>query len=115
MKSSCQLLVLVLVGCTPAQAEAAERRPNVVYIMSDELAYYELSHMGNPRYDTLDAADSPGPGNLRLDYVLPASSLKSVASGVFWPKNEDQLFGLVGTYPFPSSDHRLVWVDIAMR
>ncbi len=26
----------------------AARRPNIVYIMSDELAYYELSHMGNP-------------------------------------------------------------------
>lgn len=26
--------------------------PNIVYIMSDELAYYELSHMGNPRIRT---------------------------------------------------------------
>ena len=26
--------------------------PNIVYIMSDELAYYELSHMGNPRLRT---------------------------------------------------------------
>ena len=25
----------------------AARKPNIVYIMSDELAYYELSHMGN--------------------------------------------------------------------
>jgi arylsulfatase A-like enzyme len=31
---------------------AAEQPPNVVYIMSDELAYYELSHMGNPRIRT---------------------------------------------------------------
>ena len=71
------------------------------------------SHVGNPRYDTLDAADSPGPGNLRLDYVLPASSRKSVASEVFWPKNKEELFRLVGTHPFPSSDHRLVWVDVS--
>ena len=70
------------------------------------------SHAGNPRHDTLDASDKPGPGNLRLDYVLPASSLKAVASGVFWPKNSDSWFALVGTYPFPSSDHRLVWVDV---
>ncbi len=27
---------------------AADSPPNIVYIMSDELAYYELSHMGNP-------------------------------------------------------------------
>ena len=70
------------------------------------------THQGDPRHDTLDAADDPGPGNLRLDYVLPASGLESVASGVFWPKNEDQFFPLVGTFPFPSSDHRLVWRDI---
>lgn len=33
-------------------SEGAERPPNVVYIMSDELAYYELSHMGNPYIKT---------------------------------------------------------------
>jgi len=31
---------------------AAKRPPNIVYIMSDELAYYELSHMGNPKIRT---------------------------------------------------------------
>jgi hypothetical protein len=71
------------------------------------------SHRGNPRNDTLDAADEDGPGNLRLDYVLPSKDLKVVASGVFWPQNTDTLFNLVGTFPFPSSDHRLVWVDVS--
>ena len=33
-------------------AKAAERPPNIVYIMSDELAYFELSHMGNERLHT---------------------------------------------------------------
>lgn len=70
------------------------------------------THIGNPAHDTLDAADRRGPGNLRVDYVLPARSMKKVASGVFWPENEDGLFGLVGLHPFPSSDHRLVWVDL---
>ncbi len=69
-------------------------------------------HLGSSRNDTLDAADENGPGNLRLDYVLPSKELKVVASGVFWPDNEDTLFSLVGVYPFPSSDHRLVWVDV---
>ena len=32
-------------------------------------------------------------------------------AGVFWPKTDDPLFSLVGTFPFPSSDHRLVWID----
>ncbi len=33
-------------------AALAAKRPNIVYIMSDELAYYELSHMGNPYIKT---------------------------------------------------------------
>jgi arylsulfatase A-like enzyme len=41
---------LVLLAATFAQAET--RPPNVVYLMSDELAYYELSHMGNRRIHT---------------------------------------------------------------
>ncbi len=31
-----------------ASADVDEARPNVVYVMSDELAYFELGHMGNP-------------------------------------------------------------------
>ena len=44
------LVLLVLLGA--AEARAAERAPNIVFIMSDELAYYELSHMGNPHIRT---------------------------------------------------------------
>ncbi|MDP6118175.1 MAG: sulfatase-like hydrolase/transferase [Planctomycetota bacterium] len=39
----------ILLFCTSANAE---RPPNIVFIMSDELAYYELSHMGNPYIKT---------------------------------------------------------------
>lgn len=35
-----------------AVSPAASDRPNIVYIMSDELAYFELSHMGNPYLKT---------------------------------------------------------------
>jgi hypothetical protein len=69
-------------------------------------------HRGNPAHDTCDPADDPGPGNLRIDYVLPSANLKVAASGVFWPETSDPLFKLVGVHPFPSSDHRLVWVDL---
>ncbi len=71
-----------------------------------------LTHRSNPRFDTADFADT-APGNLRADYVLPSCSLEIVNSGVFWPKQGDPLFRLVGDFPFPSSDHRLVWVDLA--
>ena len=32
---------------------------------------------------------------------------------MFWPASGDPLSPLTGEYPFPSSDHRLVWVDVA--
>jgi hypothetical protein len=68
-------------------------------------------HIGDPAFDTADFNDA-GPGNLRADYVLPNKALKIHDAGVFWPLSDDPLFVLVGTFPFPSSDHRLVWVDV---
>jgi hypothetical protein len=39
--------------------------------------------------------------------------LKIVDAGVFWPTADDPLVYLTGTgFPVPSSDHRLVWVDL---
>src|SRR5699024_5995916 len=52
------------------------------------------------------------PGNIRVDYVLPSTSLRILDSGVFWPVSSDLLSALTGTCPFPSSDYRLVWVDV---
>ncbi len=69
------------------------------------------SQNGNPSFDTADFADNT-PGNLRTDYVLPSADLKIANSGVFWPLNTDSTFPLVGTFPFPSSDHRLVFADV---
>lgn len=70
-----------------------------------------LAHRGDPAHDTADFGEG-GAGNLRVDYVLPSRELPIVAGGVFWPLASDPLFRLVGTYPFPVSDHRLVWVDV---
>ncbi|GAA2617859.1 endonuclease/exonuclease/phosphatase family protein [Actinomadura fulvescens] len=69
------------------------------------------THRGNPAYDTADFADN-APGNLRVDYVLPSRGLRPVGGGVFWPVAADPLSRLTGSYPFPSSDHRLVWLDL---
>jgi hypothetical protein len=77
-------------------------------------------HRSNPAFDTADFADT-APGNLRADYVLPRKSLRIADAGVFWPLNTDPTFPLVGTFDFatwgavggfPTSDHRLVWVDV---
>jgi hypothetical protein len=71
-------------------------------------------HISDPAFDTADFADTT-PGNLRADYVLPRKNMKIVDSGVFWPLSSDPLFPLVGTFPFPSSDHRLVWIDVGVH
>jgi len=70
------------------------------------------SHLSDPRFDTADFADG-APGNLRADYVLPSRNLSICDAGVFWPEQADPLFRLTGVFPFPSSDHRSVWVDVA--
>lgn len=70
-----------------------------------------LAHQSDPAFDTADFADG-APGNLRADYVLPRKNLKIVDAAVFWPTTDDPLFPLVGVFPFPSSDHRLVWIDV---
>jgi hypothetical protein len=77
-----------------------------------------LTHRGNPAHDTADFSDRT-PGNLRVDYVLPDRRLKIRACGVFWPTRESPLFRLTGLFDpalppngFPTSDHRLVWVDV---
>jgi hypothetical protein len=73
-----------------------------------------LTHLSDPKFDTADFADS-APGNLRADYVLPRKGMRIVDSAVFWPLMSDPLFRLTGVFPFPSSDHRLVWVDVDDR
>jgi hypothetical protein len=70
-------------------------------------------HLGDPAFDTADFSDST-PGNLRADYVLPSKQLRLVDAGVFWPLADDPSFSLVGVFPFPSSDHRLVWIDVTV-
>jgi hypothetical protein len=72
------------------------------------------THRSDPAFDTADFADVPGPGNLRADYVLPSRSLRMLDARVFWPLRADPLFRLVGVFPFPTSDHRLVWVDVGV-
>ncbi|GAB4142477.1 MAG: endonuclease/exonuclease/phosphatase family protein [Planctomycetota bacterium] len=63
-------------------------------------------HEGDSELDTFCDEQGKGPGNLRLDYVLPSANLAVTARGVFWPAPEDPLGALV-----TASDHRLVWVE----
>lgn len=69
-----------------------------------------LKQKGNPANDTGDFNDK-NPGNLRVDFVLPSSNLKVLASGVYWPSKakSPEANDLAN-----ASDHRLVWVDIEL-
>jgi endonuclease/exonuclease/phosphatase family protein len=74
------------------------------------------THIGAARFDTADLNPN-GPGNLRIDYVLPSRfGLTPLNGGVFWPAQQDPLRYLVGDgFPVVSSDHRLVWLDLQIQ
>jgi hypothetical protein len=73
-------------------------------------------HRGDPRTDTADFGDAgPGAGgNLRADYVLPSRGIATCNAGVFWPTPQEPEFELVSDDTAASSDHRLVWLDLAL-
>lgn len=77
-------------------------------------AGYNLEHVADPAGDTADfgwdGAGNPdvSPGNLRVDYVLPAAHMKIHEAGVFWPPSDSDLSSLVA---FPL-DHRMVYIDV---
>jgi hypothetical protein len=73
----------------------------------------QRTHRSDPAFDTADfatGARQPA-GRLRAP---ERKTLELVDAGVFWPLSTDPLFRLVGTFPFPSSDHRLVWIDVTV-
>jgi hypothetical protein len=70
-------------------------------------------HRSEPRHDTADFEDQ-GTGNLRADYVLPSRNLAVRDSGIFWPRAGRPGSELTGIYPFPTSDHRLVYADVVL-
>nr|WP_254367886.1 endonuclease/exonuclease/phosphatase family protein [Paracoccus sp. Z118] len=65
---------------------------------------------GRPALDTAQWPSADGPGNLRVDYVLPARSLTTTDAGVLWPAPGEPLADVAGA----ASRHRLVWVDLAL-
>ncbi len=64
---------------------------------------------GDPALDT--AEYDRAPGNLRLDYILPAQGLSVVASGIIWPAPDDPLAEQVTL----ASHRKLVWVDLDLE
>ncbi len=63
--------------------------------------------------DVGDPANDTSFFGLRIDYVLPSADLDPIASGVFWPSENDELSILTANEA--ASDHLLVWVDIKVE
>lgn len=66
-----------------------------------------LPQRPNGRLETVDW-DDPTPGDLRVDYILPAREFSVLESGVLWPEGETEAARLAET----ASTHRLIYVDI---
>lgn len=76
----------------------------------------DLRH-GDPQARTLAVMIQRGaPDIIRLnefDYAIPSRiGLSLINAEVLWPYEEDEIFRLIGTYPFPGSDHRLLFIDV---
>jgi len=64
--------------------------------------------------DNKNGASHTAHWRMRADYVLPSKTgWKVVGSGVFWPKENEETYRLIENRQ-ASSDHRLVWVDLAL-
>jgi len=62
----------LLASCLGFTIAAPARLPNIVYIMSDELAYYELEHMGNPYLKT-PRIDGMAKDGIRFTHAFAAA------------------------------------------
>jgi Endonuclease/Exonuclease/phosphatase family len=71
-----------------------------------------LRQSGDAALDTADFRDVGGPGNLRVDYVLPSADLTVLDAGVFWPATGAPGRSALGRRDPKASWHALVWVDL---
>lgn len=62
----------VSLATQPESGRNAVEPPNIVFIMSDELAYFELSHMGNP-YIRTPNIDQMAAEGIRFTQALAAA------------------------------------------
>ncbi|WP_019616533.1 endonuclease/exonuclease/phosphatase family protein [Psychromonas ossibalaenae] len=81
-----------------------------------------LGECKEENWDTTYPDRITGDGGLRMDYTIPSSDLTITDSGVFWPATfeegrmlmNDLNVGEEGGGKDISSDHRLVWIDVAL-
>lgn len=72
------------------------------------------NHIGDPALDTADWTEHTeekfGPGNMRVDFLLPSFEVAVTNAGVFWPVPSASGHALA----LAASRHRLVWADLSL-
>lgn len=94
----------------PVCQMAQRHGPEIIQRAETEQSGPNPAHRNDPRLDTADFAEPPG--SIRADYVLPSPDLRITGAEVLWPESTDPLAALTGSDPLPSSDRRLVFVDV---
>ncbi|MGB0989185.1 MAG: endonuclease/exonuclease/phosphatase family protein [Pseudoalteromonas spongiae] len=108
----------VILGDLNASAVDGDAHPNAI---NQLLSHPDVNHYDAPQSEgglqnkpeNKHAATHTAGWGMRADYVLPSANLKVLNSAVFWPAKGKQGAHLVADRS-ASSDHRLVWVDVAL-
>lgn len=108
----------VLVGDFNAADIGPRYRPNAIELLTNSSlvnnTLIPLSPGGAQNDEAEYSSRYTAYWGARADYVLPSKvGLKPIDGGVFWPAKEEALHRLVATRA-DSSDHRLVWLDLAI-
>jgi endonuclease/exonuclease/phosphatase family metal-dependent hydrolase len=93
-----------VMGTLNVDPERGEGRRDGLRALLDHPRLQDPRPRGAAGTATADWAE-PSPGNLRVDYILPAAGIDVLDSGVMWRADDP----VAAT----ASDHRLVWVTLA--
>lgn len=109
----------VIIGDSNMDPEDSEGRPKAMQALLSDPRLSDprprgsgvqdatAGHRGDPALDTARWPD-PGPGNFRVDYILPSADLRVLSSQILWPDTDDPLTAKVRT----ASRHHLVSVTL---
>lgn len=98
----------VVIGQSNMDPDRGDGLPDAIRALLAHPALQDVGPVGDQGTATADFTARGGPGNLRVDVILPSRDLTVVASGVMWPAAGDPLLAELQA----ASRHRPVWVDL---
>lgn len=114
LDSSARFVVVGDLNASPVEGDGRPEAINAL-LQHPRITPVEPKSLGGAkrRPDNRQAPSHTASWGQRADYVLPSSNLTVLDSGIFWPPKDHPLAYLVEDRQ-SSSDHRLVWVDVAL-